>query len=73
MSETPQDKTLSEEEWRMLAEQAAHEQDPAKLIDIIKALSHALDEKDGRKRRSHTECDQQQKTSNPSQTACGGS
>jgi hypothetical protein len=30
-------------EWQILAEEAAQEKDPEKLMKIIEALSHALD------------------------------
>jgi hypothetical protein len=33
-----------EEEWRILAEEAAQEKDPDKLLQIIEALNRALDE-----------------------------
>jgi hypothetical protein len=34
-----------EEEWRILAEEAAQEQDPKKLIEIVNSLTAALDER----------------------------
>jgi len=34
-----------DQDWRVLAEQASKEQDPAKLMQIIKALTTALDRK----------------------------
>jgi hypothetical protein len=34
-----------DQDWRLLAEQASKEQDPAKLLQIIKALTAALDRK----------------------------
>jgi hypothetical protein len=34
-----------DEEWRILAEEAAQEKDPRKLMDIIAALTRALDER----------------------------
>jgi len=37
------------EEWKILAEEAAQEQDPEKLMQIIEALTAALAEKDVRK------------------------
>ena len=36
------------EEWFVLAEEAAQEQDPDKLMEIIEALTHALDERQTR-------------------------
>jgi hypothetical protein len=33
------------EEWKILAEEATQEQDPEKLMQIIQALTNALDEK----------------------------
>ena len=38
-----------EEEWRILAEEAAQEQDPKKLIEIVNSLTAALDERITRK------------------------
>jgi hypothetical protein len=34
------------EEWRVLAEEAAEEKDPEKLIEIIDALNRALEEQE---------------------------
>lgn len=34
-----------DDEWRILAEEAAQEQDPKKLIEIINSLTAALDER----------------------------
>ena len=36
-----------DEEWRILAEEAAQEKDPRKLMEIIAALTRALDERNG--------------------------
>ncbi len=47
MNDMPQD-----QDWRLLAEQAAEEKDPAKLMEIIMALTRALDEQEERKRQS---------------------
>lgn len=47
MSDMPQD-----QDWRILAEQAAEEKDPRKLMEIIRALTRALDEQEERKRQS---------------------
>ena len=33
------------EQWQILAEEAAQEQDPKKLLEIIGALTRALDER----------------------------
>jgi hypothetical protein len=37
-------------EWRILAEEAAQENDPKKLIEIIEALNRALNEQEQRKK-----------------------
>ena len=34
------------EEWRVLAKEAAEEQDPDKLLEIIDALNRALEEQE---------------------------
>ena len=47
MNDMPQD-----QDWRLLAEQAAEEKDPTKLMEIIMALTRALDEQEERKRQS---------------------
>jgi hypothetical protein len=39
-------------DWQILAEEAAQEKDPNKLIEIISALTAALDERQAR--RPHT-------------------
>ena len=44
MNDTPQ-----QQDWRLLAEQAAEEKDPAKLMEIIRALTSLLDEDQARK------------------------
>jgi hypothetical protein len=41
MNDRPQD-----QDWRILAEQAAEEKDPTKLMEIIRALTRALDEQE---------------------------
>ena len=46
MSDMPQDQN-----WRLLAEQAAQEKDPAKLMEIIKALTRVLDREQARKQQ----------------------
>ena len=38
-----------EEEWRILAEEAAQEKDPDKLLKIVQALNRALDEQEQHK------------------------
>jgi hypothetical protein len=38
-----------DEEWRILADEAAQERDPDKLIQIIEALNCALDEQERHK------------------------
>jgi len=45
MSDVPQD-----HDWRDLAEQASQEKDPAKLMEIIRALTRVLDKEEARKR-----------------------
>jgi hypothetical protein len=47
MNDRPQD-----QDWRILAEQAAEEKDPTKLMEIIRALTRALDEQEDRTRQS---------------------
>lgn len=37
-------------EWRILAEEAAQENDPKKLIELIEALNRALEEQEQRKK-----------------------
>jgi len=37
-------------EWRILAEETAQENDPRKLIEIVEALNHALNEQEQRKK-----------------------
>jgi len=36
-------------EWRILAEEAAQENNPQKLLEIIEALTHALEEQHKKK------------------------
>lgn len=38
-----------EEEWQILAEEAAQERDPEKLLEIIASLNRALDEREQRR------------------------
>jgi hypothetical protein len=40
------------EQWQILVEEAAQEQDPKKLMEIIEALTRALD--DSKQRKGHT-------------------
>ena len=47
MNDRPQD-----QDWRILAEQAAEEKDATKLMEIIRALTQALDEQEERKRQT---------------------
>ena len=42
---TPDDAT-----WRILAKEAAEEEDPEKLLQIVKTLSLALEEKEAKKK-----------------------
>jgi Mg-chelatase subunit ChlI len=41
------------EEWRILAKEAAEEQDPEKLMEIIDALNRALDEQDAQRKENN--------------------
>lgn len=43
----------SEERWRQLCAKAAVEQDPQKLMDLVKEISRLLDEKQARNRVEH--------------------
>jgi hypothetical protein len=43
----------SEERWRQLCAKAAVEQDPQKLMDLVKEISRLLDEKQSRNRVEH--------------------
>jgi hypothetical protein len=43
----------SEERWRQLCAKAAVEQDPQKLMDLVKEISRLLDEKQSRNRIEH--------------------
>jgi uncharacterized protein YqgV (UPF0045/DUF77 family) len=66
--ETPRiDGMQQDEEWRLLAEEAAQEKDPNKLMEIIKALTRALDEKERRKVRPQIDHDQRDDRSTTSQ------
>lgn len=38
-----------EDDWKILAEEAAQEQDPKKLIEIVHSLTAAIDERLARK------------------------
>jgi hypothetical protein len=38
-----------DEQWRILAEEAAQEQDPEKLMQVIESLTRALDEREANK------------------------
>src|SRR6266496_3782226 len=42
-------------EWRILAEEAAQENDPRKLIEIVEALNHALNGQEQRKKGAASE------------------
>jgi hypothetical protein len=44
MNDRPQD-----QDWRILAEEAAEEKDPTKLMEIIQALTSVLDKEEERK------------------------
>jgi hypothetical protein len=37
------------EEWKILAEEAAQEKDPKKLMEVIESLTRALDEREASK------------------------
>ena len=43
----------SEERWRQLCAKAAVEQDPQKLMELVKEISRLLDEKQSRNRVEH--------------------
>ena len=43
----------SEERWRQLCAKAAVEQDPEKLMELVKEISRLLDEKQSRNRVEH--------------------
>ena len=45
----------SEEQWRELCAQATVEQDPQKLMELVKEISRLLDEKQGRSSSDHRE------------------
>ncbi len=53
----------SEERWRQLCAKAAVEQDPQKLMDLVKEISRLLDEKQSRNQVEHE--DPEQKDSDP--------
>jgi hypothetical protein len=36
--------------WKILAEEAAQEEDPGKLLEIVNALNRAFDEEEARKK-----------------------
>ena len=40
--------TGNEKEWKILAQEAAQEEDPEKLMEIVKALTRVLDQDEGR-------------------------
>jgi hypothetical protein len=42
----------SDSDWQILAEETTQEKDPKKLMEIINALTAALDERQGRKRHA---------------------
>ena len=63
MDNMPQD-----EEWRVLAEEAAQEKDPNKLMEIISALTRALDEKETRQASAQTDHAQHCEARNTSQS-----
>ena len=46
-------------EWRILAEEAAQENNPHKLIEIVEALTHALDQQHKKKAVSPSQFDSQ--------------
>jgi hypothetical protein len=42
------------EQWQILAEEAIQEQDPEKLLEIIEALTGALDDRELQKSQANT-------------------
>jgi hypothetical protein len=43
-----------DEEWKILAEEAAQEKDPQKLLEIVKSLTAAIDKQQSKKtQQSH--------------------
>jgi hypothetical protein len=42
--------TGRDKEWKILAEEAAQEQDPDKLLQIVNALNRAFEEEEARKK-----------------------
>ena len=46
-------------EWRILAEEAAQENNPQKLIEVVEALTHALDQQHKKKAVSTSHSDSQ--------------
>jgi len=49
----------SEERWRQLCAKAAVEQDPQKLMELVKEISRLLDEKQSRNRVEHEDLGQE--------------
>lgn len=47
--ETETDSPIPIADWRILAEEAAQEKDPQKLMQIVDALTRALEEKETKK------------------------
>jgi hypothetical protein len=43
---------LHDSDWQILAEEAAQEKDPKKLMEIITALTAALDQRQGRRQQT---------------------
>lgn len=41
-----------DEEWKILAEEAAQEKDPQKLLEIVQSLTAAIDEAQSKKTQS---------------------
>jgi hypothetical protein len=41
-----------DEEWKILAEEAAQEKDPKKLMEIIASLTRALEKRDEQRNRN---------------------
>jgi len=70
MPENPRtDHMPQDEECRVLAEEAAQEKDPNKLMEIIRALTRVLDEREGHKARPQIDHSQHRDASNTSQPA----
>ena len=52
-----------DEEWKILAEEAAQEKDPQKLLEIVKSLTAAIDKEQSKK--THQSHDKKQPPTAP--------